>query len=362
MRDVRAASKEHADARAYLRDLEAALADDEEELARRDDVFANYDRIMSEERAEQQDANRIISESTERVATLEQEMRGLSQRLGQEKSDNEQALRPYKELSDTSRGRSEDASRALAEAKRAVKSAEAQLNEATTLREQNIASANRALDNSQARLRRVDEELRKLGDDPSSSQEAVLRLQRERASELAHVNNARNEVQKVTQDSQATVDRAQEKLFSLRNTLDGASTEASRAKADYEARRKEYENLLSQAHGREQDIQDDIDQHERDIDDAKAAIEDARSRLEESQEIVDDANDIHDNTQVTEELRDSVAQQKDAVKEQRALIDSLASTEKHLRKTTRGARIAFVAVVIAVVAVVLAVAFLLIMR
>lgn len=356
MRDVRAASREHADARAYLKELEANLAEDKDELARRDDVYANYERIMAEERAEQQDANQVIRENTERKAALEDERRSLKDRLAREKSDNEQALRPYKELSDTSRGRSEDATRALAEAKRATKNAETQLNEATTLREQNIASANRALDNSQSRLRRVDEELRKLSDDPSASREALLRLQRERTAELAHVNASRDDVQKVTQDSQANVDRAQEKLFSLKNAQEAAASEASRAKADYDVRRREYEDMLGKARDREQALQDELDRNAEDAEDADALIEDARERLQESQDIVEDANDIHDNPEATEALRASVNVQRRDVKEQRVLVESLAATEKRLRKTTRGSRAAFMAVIVAAIVVVLAIA------
>lgn len=356
--EVRQASKESAAARQALKDLEGRTKEQEKELARRDDVMANYDRIVSEETREQADAQAAGTDAAGRSERLAADLQDLKASLAREKAANEEALRPYRQLADTARGRSEDATRALGEAKRAVKAAEGQLDDAKSAREQGIASANRTLDNSQARLQRARDEQRRLKDSPDASAEALGRVSSDVASELAHVDSARKAVEDATRDGQAAVEQAQQRLFELRRSLEDATTEADAAKADSEARRGEYDRMSSDAQAREKAIQDRIDANERDSAAAKDAHEKAQSRLKDSRAILEDAQDVHDHPEVTEELRGEVARLRASLEAQRKTTAQLTTAERQLRKRTRGARAAFVAACVAAVAAIVLIAYL----
>ena len=70
------------------------------------------------------------------VERLDGEQTALEDRLSKMRAAHEQELRPYRRVMETSRGRASDASQTVAEVKRAVKGAEAQVKDATNARSQ----------------------------------------------------------------------------------------------------------------------------------------------------------------------------------------------------------------------------------
>ena len=355
IREVRAATKRHNSAKQQLKTMQATYDTDSAELKRRDNIMASYAQIVEEETAELNEATALAESLRERKATLSEERRDLTKDLAREKSDNEQALRPYKQLYDTARSRSEDATRAVAETKRGVKSQEAKVSEAQNRRTQSIASANRELDNSQDRLRRMQDELAKLKAELNPEEGSITSLEADITAEEARVEAARAKVGSVTSELQAEVDLENERLFALRRALDQASTNAEAAKQEFEERRAEYERLSNAAAGREQAIQTDIDAHTQGISAADEELKAAEKRIHDANAILDDANDIHDHPEVTEALRKSVSAQEQAIDEQGEHIAQLAETERTLRQDTRKSRVIFIAAAVAVVLVVIAI-------
>ena len=355
IRKVRAAAKLHSNAKQELKTMRTAFDTDSAELRRRDGIIASYVQIVEEETAELSEATELVANLRDRKSALTDERTGLQAELSREKSDNEQFLRPYKQLSDTARGRSEDASRAVAEAKRTVKSQENKVGEAQNRRTQSIASANRELDNSQDRLRRMQDELAKLKAESNPEEGSITSLEADIVSETARIESARAKVSSVTSESQAEVDRENERLFALRRSLDQASSDADAAKQEYEDRRGEYERLSNEASAREQAIQADIDSRSQDISTTESEISAAEARIRDATAILDDANDIHDHPEVTEALRESVEAQRNAMEEQTNRITELATTEHDLRQSTRTNRIIFIAASVVLVLIVIAI-------
>ena len=355
MRDVRAASKRHSSAKHQLKTMQASFDADNAELARRDGVMASFDRIVEEETAELNEASALAESLRARKAELADEKLELNAKLAREKSDNEQALRPYKQLSDTARGRSEDASRAVAEAKRNVKQQEVKVAEAQNRRTQSIASANRELDNSQDRLRRMQDELAKLKAEINPEEDSIASLEADIAAEESRVDFARQKVSSVTSEQQGEVDLENERLFALRRALDQATNESEAAKQEYEERRGEYERLSNEAAAREQAIQSDIDACAEGISAADAELKAAEGRIRDANDILSDARDIHDHPEVTEDLRSSVASQQTAIDVQAEHIADLARDERNLRQDTRKSRAIFIAVAVVVLVVIIAI-------
>lgn len=352
LKNVASAAREHAGAKARMREMKAAFEQDSAALQHRLDIESDYTRIASSTSAELQDASRIANEATATIEALSAERDQLSNRLSALKAENEQMLRPYKTLVETTRKRSDDTSRILGDARRAVKDAESQVEEVTRRREQSIASANRTLDSAQERLRKVQEDLKTMQDNPAAALSAIFDLKGEVAQEAASVETARADVQTVTTDSQYAVDSAQQQLFTLRHSLEGAERDYETAKKEAEDRRAEYDRLHKDAAGKEQALRREIDARVTGIEDAQDVLRGAEGRIEEAQALLDEANDINATPEITESLMASVNQQKAELDQQHAHIQALAASEKDLRDSTRGKRVMFIGVIVAAIVVV----------
>ena len=161
-KDVRAASRLHSSAREELRSIEETLKNHEDELRHRIDIEQRYDEIVAEQTAEREEAAQLAAEALQHAEELEEARADLESQLSIMKNRHEDELRPYRKLAESTKGRADDAARALADAKRQAKSAEGALSDATKRRDQRISAANRTVDNAQERLRSLQTELEAL--------------------------------------------------------------------------------------------------------------------------------------------------------------------------------------------------------
>lgn len=351
VRNVRALARQHADARSQLENLRRELDDAMTILEHRVEIERNYDQIVSDQTAQIQAAQGSMDEAKERQATLAAERQQLSQRLTALKAENEEALRPYKNLMETTKGRADDAAVALADVRRSVKAAENAANEATRKRDSRVSAANRAVDNAQERLRRVQTELDKLQGDPDAPITALPKMRDELVAERVHLDDAREEVEKVTAETQQAVEEAQSRLFSLRQTLEASERVAEETKREAAERREEYDSLYKQARAAEEELNAAIKERTATIAELNNTIEEIDDQLDELQIVLDEANDIHDSPEITAHLRDRITAGQAELERQDREVKNLAQSERTLRESTRGKRIAFFAVVAAVVLV-----------
>lgn len=358
MRDVRAASREHAGAQRRVRSMTEALEEDSRTLAHRQDVEGRYGDIVAEQSEASRRASQAMQEAQATVERLGAEASSLEDRLAKMRTAHEQELRPYRRVMETSRGRASDASQTVAEARRAVKGAEAQVKEATDGRTQGIAQANRTLDNSQERLRRVQEDLRRAQADPSAKADAVAQLQRENVAELAHVEAARAEVTNATRATQEAVEKAQMHLWTQKQSLETAQADADAAKRDYEGHKAEYDRRAAEAAAQEKELSDAVAERRAGIESAKASHDEAADAYDDAQGLLAEAEAIHATPEETERLAASIAEQQAALESAQSELEDLAHNERALRQHTRTERYILVAVLalLVVLAVLLAVA------
>lgn len=362
IRDVRDIARQRANAKSDLRALKEEIDADTEVLDHRRQVERDFDRIVAEETAEIESARGALAAAEERIAQLGQERDELSAKLEALKAENEEHLRPYRSLMEATKGRADDAAVALADARRSVKSAEAALADATKRREQRIAGANRAVDNAQERLRRVQGELDKLQSDPNASISALPRMRDEVTTEHGRLEAARQDVEKVTAEAQQAVDNAQTHLWTQKKSLELAETQAEETKREATARREEFDGLYKQAQAEEQAIEESIKERTRSIADNEKAKDAASIRIDDAQTILDEAYDIHANPQVTAQLTTHIAESQAEFRRQNEELKELTRTEKLLRRETRGSRIAIFAIAGAVLIVILLVIWLVFLR
>lgn len=354
IRSVRSASKEHADARERAEALKKQVAADSAELAHRDKIEGDYPQIVERQRAEMAEASTLLAKAGEESQRLSGEVEGLTQRLDAMKAANEEQLRPYRELMNSTKGRSDDAAKSLSDVRRAVKAADQQVSDTAKRREQRIDASNRSVDNAQDRLRKVQAELTSLQADPSASPAAVSKMQSEVVAEQAHLDAAREEVKRVTAECQQLMDNAQTHLWTQKQSLETLERQAGEARKEADARREEYERLHNEATRREKELSDQIAARKGDLEAANKDAAAAQGRIDAAQEALDEANSIHATPEATAQLRGKIAQDKASLHLQQAEVDRLAAAERGLRSKTRGQRYGFVAIVVVACVVVLA--------
>ena len=357
MRDVRHAKKQRTDAQADLRDIERLLEADRNDLAHRREIERNYPQIVSTQKKEIAKAKAEAEEADAHIKECEEKSRALKAELASMKEQHEQELRPYRNLMESSRGRSDDAARALANVRRSVRSAEGALNDATKRREQRIAAANRAVDNARERLTVVQDEQSVLqADEAQSSVSALAKVESEIATEEAHLKAAREEVVQVTEESQGAVNQAQQTLWGLKRELAAAEKTAADAKQEATSRKDEYDNLYKAAQAKEKAQDEAIKACESRIRDYKKTRDAARKRVEDARKILHEAKQIHEHPETTEGLRQRIADEEEDLATAQEELDDLTANERELRRSTRGARAAVVAIIVVVLIVIVLIA------
>ena len=347
MRAVHEAAQKSDDARQQIEQMQEALENDRDELSHRTQIEMDYDRLsklltatINTARTDAQAARGQIDAATAKKDELDGQ-------LTQMKAAHEEKLSPYRTVMESSKGRSDDTSRALAEARRAVKTAEGQAADA----------ANRAVDAAQDRLRRAQAELDRIQRDPSASPNALSKLRSEAVAERAHVDAAKVEVVSVTNDTKQAVDNAQTHLWTAKQSLETAERQANEAKAEANARKEEFDSLYKKAMAEEDVLKKQIADCEARIKDATSALKDAGDREQDAQAQLDEANDIHSTPEITAQLKQRILETQKALAAQTAEADKLAGYEQDLRHSTRKKRIIFIAMAVAIVVVVLLILF-----
>lgn len=353
-KSVREATQRHASARGELQIMREVLDAHTAELRHRIDIEQRYPQIVAEQTAELEQAGADEQACVERAERLDAERADLESQLSIMKNRHEDQLRPYRNVAESTKGRSDDAARALADVRRALKGAEGNLTDTTKRRDQRISSAHRAVDNAQERLRKVQAELDGLHGEEAPDTAALTRLQNELASEQAHLDAAQADVTSVTEETRRAVDAAQARVFEQRQQLKQAEREAEAAKKEATERRNEYDALLKQAQDEERALSDQIRLRVTGIEQAHKDQTEAKARIANAQALLDEAEAIHATPQETIALRDQVAREQTDHDVQQDAVDELAASERSVRRGTLKQRLILIAGGVALLCLIIA--------
>jgi len=358
MRQVREASRQHADARGQLAELTKAVEADQAELTHRQAIEGSFETVVSQQESIQAEARAALVNIGASIDQLQADQDALEAQLRTMKAEHEESLRPYRNLMEAAKGRSDDAARALSDIRRSVKTADQQVADAAKRREQRIAAANKAVDNGQNRLRKVQTELDALQADANADPTALSKMQSELVAEQAHLDAAREEVTRVTAEAQQLVTNAQTHLWTQKQSQETLERQASDAKAEATQSREEYEALYNNALGKEKALQDQIDQKKKGIQDAQKAAAAAQDHIGQAQAALDEAHQIHETPERTAELARAVDENTVQLNALKRDVARLAQRERNLRSRTRGKRVLLIVLLVLVVVVIAVVAFL----
>lgn len=354
MRELARARRALAKARARLAELERTAGEQERELAHRREVEGSYDDIIRVQREVLDQATELLEGADKRLSSLVEERDANKAELKRLKAENDRRIAPYRELRDSAKGTLEDAEHARAEAARALKLAQAQADDATNARDTRLSSANRAADNAANRLARLQDQLTKLKRDPSAGAKEISEMSSGVAGALAQLQNAREDLQRVTAETTKAVEIAQTHLYTQRKSLEEAEADLGAARDDEREKREEHARLRQEADDAERELADKGSDLERQIKEERSAKDLAQGRIDAAQALIDEAEDIHAHPEATEALERTLAETRAAVEGARQETDALADEERGVRERTMRARRTFYAVV-AVVVVALAI-------
>ncbi|MBR3317106.1 MAG: hypothetical protein IKG21_04715 [Atopobiaceae bacterium] len=351
LKQVRLATKMRADCEADIRDIERGLDEDNDELAHRVDVERNYEYIVSAQEADMQEARAEMDRAEAEIRKRREQATRLEDELRTMREQHEQELRPYRNLMDSSRGRSDDAAKSLANVRRTTRNAERALGEATKNRDARISAAHRAVDNAQERVGTLDADLNALrmsADADGADAAAIAKTENELASNQRALDFARSEVVQVTQEAQDAVDQAQRKLLALQRELAQAEKLAETSKAEATAAKDEYDSMYRDSQAKEKAHEDAIKSCETRIRELTQVRNAAEGRYEDAKDVLDEANEIHAHPETTAGLRERIAAEEADLEDALAELDELTAQERALRRSTRGSRIAIIAIALVV--------------
>ena len=353
VREVHRAARQHDRAREELDRMQAALDEDRATLEHRRYVEANYDQIIEQKQMEARAAHEENVQTSSALDEATSERDYLAANLEAMKKKHEAELVPYRELLESAQGRADDTARVMAETKRAVKTAEQQVANATNQRDMQVSAASRAQDNASGRLAKLQDELDRVKGDSGSSLKARSELQSAIAAELAHLDSARDEVGATTTQTQRAVENAQTHLWTQKKSFDVAQRANEEAKAQVSERREELDRLTKRCRAQEDELKEKIEVLDRTIEARTADHEAALDREREAYAIIADAREIRATPTETERLAADIKRQEGQVQAKRESVESLAAAADDLKRTTRTSRMAFIGVCVAVALIVI---------
>ena len=358
MRELSAARRAHATAFKELESLERDATQLEQQLEHRREVEDNYEQIVKLQTQETEDAARALEQARVRRVSLESQLEGKKNELTRLKDANEQKVAPSRKLMEQAKGALTKAERAQAEALRALKGAQAQANEAQANRDSKLQAAKRSADSASAKLARQQDQLAEMRRDPSTGAKALSQASSAVAAALAQLENARENVTRVTQETSQAVQIAQTHLYTQRKSLEEAETDLKEAREREEELRGAYDAKRSKADEQEADVSSKISALKDAVEQARDDEAGARGRGDAARAALEEANDIHAHPELTDELARRSEASRAQADEQRKLVERLASEEHMVRERTEHTRKIFYALVgVAVVIVLLVLVF-----
>lgn len=353
VRELSAARRAHATAFKELETLERDTKRLAEQLEHRRDVESNYERIVEVQTAEIEDAGRALEHARVRRANLESQLEGKNNELKRLKEANSQKMAPSRKLMEQAKDALAKAERAQAEARRALKNAQAQADEATASRDSKLQAAKRAADTASAKLARQQDQLTEMRRDPSAGAKGLSQASSSVAAALAQLENARENVARVNQETGQAVQIAQTHLYTQRKSLEEAETDLAQARAREEELRGAYDAKRSEADEQESAVSSKTSELKESLEQARDDEAGARGRGQAAQAALEEAHDIHAHPELTDELSERCQESRARTEEQRRLVERLATEERIVRERTQRTRKVFYALVAAAVVIVL---------
>lgn len=359
IREVNAAKKALADARAHLAELEQRIADQGEELETRQDIAGRYNQIVAEQRqtidtAQKAAATAEIDRDTHAAKATE-----LKAQLEQIKEEDDATERRLKAALDAVEAREASSRETGNRLVRRLEDSKRIRDKVQAERDAGVAAAQQTVDATRAQLETLRHEYAELQRNPSANPANYTVRTSELSMQISDtadaLRKAEEDVPNITADLEHSLAAAEHAVEQAQAPIADAKRAHQTVTAEADAARDELQTAKAAAATRQRELREKIAAEDKARREQEQAIANAQADVAHAQSIIEQATEVHDHPEITESLAGSLARDKAEHAETEHEVAQLEAAEDDVRERTRDSRIKFTGAIVCIVAVVLAI-------
>lgn len=357
MREMNAAKKALADARAHLAELEQRIADQAEELETRQGIAGRYDQIIADQRqaiAAAQKTAAAAEINRDAHAAKATELKGQLEQMKAEDDATELRLKAALDAVEAREASSRETGnrlvRRLEDSKRIRDKVKAE-------RDAGVAAARQTADATRAQLETLRREYAELQRNPSANpanytvRTSELSMQISDAADA--LRKAEEDIPRVTADLEHSLAAAEQAVEQAQAPIADAKRAHQAVTAEADAARDELQSAKTAAATRQRELREKIATQDKARREQEQAIANARADAAHAQSIIEQATEVHDHPEITESLAGSLARDKAEHTETEREVAQLEAAEDDVRKRTRDSRVKFTGAIVCIIAAIL---------
>lgn len=359
MREMNAAKKALADARAHLAELEQRIADQAEELETRQDIAGRYDQIVADQRQAIATAQKTAAAAEidrDVHASKVAELKGQLEQMKTEDDATELRLKAALDAVEAREASSRETGnrlvRRLEDSKRIRDKVQAE-------RDAGIAAAQQTVDATRAQLETLRHEYAELQRNPSANPANYTVRTSELSMQISDtadaLRKAEEDVPRITADLEHSLAAAEQAVEQAQAPIAEAKRAHQAVTAEADAARDELQTAKTAAATRQRELREKIAAQDKARREQEQAIANAQADAAHAQSIIEQATEVHDHPEITESLAGSLARDKAEHAETEREVAQLEATEDAVRERTRDSRIKFTGAIACIIAAILAI-------
>lgn len=357
MREMNAAKKALADARAHLAELEQRIADQAEELETRQDIAGRYDQIVADQRQAIATAQKTAAAAEidrDAHAAKATELKGQLEQMKTEDDAAELRLKAALDAVEAREASSRETGnrlvRRLEDSKRIRDKVQAE-------RDAGVAAAQQTVDATRAQLETLRREYAELQRNPSANPANYTVRTSELSMQISDtadaLRKAEEDVPRITADLEHSLAAAERAVEQAQAPIADAKRAHQAVTAEADAARDELQTAKAAAATRQREQREKIAAEDKARREQEQVITNAQADTVHAQSIIEQATEVHDHPEITESLAGSLARDKAEYAETEREVAQLEATEDDVRERTRDSRIKFTGAIVCIISVVL---------
>lgn len=357
MREMNAAKKALADARAHLAELEQRIADQAEELETRQDIAGRYDQIVADQRQAIATAQKTAAAAEidrDAHAAKATELKGQFEQMKTEDDATELRLKAALDAVEAREASSRETGnrlvRRLEDSKRIRDKVKAE-------RDAGIAAAQQTVDATRAQLETLRHEYAELQRNPSANPANYTVRTSELSMQISDtadaLRKAEEDVPRITADLEHSLAAAEQAVEQAQTPIAEAKRAHQAVTTEADAARDELQTAKTAAATRQRELREKIAAEDKARRDQEQSIANAQADVAHAQSIIEQATEVHDHPEITESLAGSLARDKAEHAETEREVAQLEAAEDAVRERTRDSRIKFTGAIACIVAAIL---------
>ena len=357
MREMNAAKKALADARAHLAELEQRIADQGEELETRQDIAGRYDQIVAEQRQTIDTAQKAAAAAEIGRDTHAAKATELKAQLEQIKEEDDATERRLKAALDAVEAREASSRETGNRLVRRLEDSKRIRDKVQAERDAGVAAAQQTVDATRAQLETLRREYAELQRNPSANPANYTVRTSELSMQISDtadaLRKAEEDVPNITADLEHSLAAAEHAVEQAQAPIADAKRAHQAVTAEADAARDELQTAKAAAATRQRELREKIAVEDKARREQEQAIANAQADVAHAQSIIEQATEVHDHPEITESLAGSLARDKAEHAETEREVAQLEAAEDDVRERTRDSRIKFTGAIVCIVATIL---------